>query len=147
MIEKINILWAERMAENDTDWWTRSDRRPHRSWHRSHKRHHNSHHRRNLNLMEAQSRIVRFIDYNKDKYDDKTFVHNLRGEIVHTSHDVYLSNGQVSHEIRQKVRRALWDYSKRKFIQENSHINLEEYRPPHEVKGIMKNIINMFFKK
>lgn len=134
------------MAENDTDWWTRGDRRPHHRWRRSRSRHHTFHHRKNLKLVEAQSRIARFIDYNKNRYDDKTFIHNLRGEIVHTSHDVYLSNGQESHEIRQRVRRALWDYSKRKFGQDNSHINLEEYRPPHEVKGIIKNIIN-FFKK
>ena len=90
--------------------------------------------RKNLNLMEAQSRIARFIDYNKDKYDDRTFIHNLRGEIVRISHDVYLSNGAESHEIRQRVRRALWDYSKRKFRSDNSHINLDKFRVPHEVK-------------
>lgn len=85
--------------------------------------------RKNLNLMEAQSRIAKWIDHNKNKYDDKTFIHNLRGEIVHISHDVYLSNGVESHEIRQRVRRALWDYSKRKFRADNSHINLDKYRP------------------
>ncbi len=100
--------------------------------------------RKNLNLMEAQSRIARFIDNNKGKYDDKTFIHKLREEIVHISHDVYLSNGVKSHGIRQRVRRALWDYSKRKFRADNSHINLDKYRPPHEVKGIIKNIINRF---
>jgi hypothetical protein len=109
--------------------------------------HHHSHRKKNLNLMEAQSRIARFIDYNKDRYDDRTFINNLRGEIVHTSHDVYLSSGAASHEIRQRVRRALWDYSKRKFRQENSHINLDEYRAPHEVKGIINNIVNKFLKK
>lgn len=98
--------------------------------------------RKNLNLIHAQSRIARFIDNNKSKYDDRTFIHKLRGEIVHISHDVYLSNGEKPHKIRQRVRRALWDYSKRKFKADNSHINLNKYRAPHEVKGIIKNIIN-----
>ena len=98
----------------------------------------------NLSLIEAQSRIAKWINHNKNKFDDKTFVHSLRGEIVHISHHVYLSNGEESHKIRQRVRRALWDYSKKKFRASNSHINLEKYRPPHEVKGIIKNIMNKF---
>jgi hypothetical protein len=102
--------------------------------------------RMNLNLREAQSRIGKFIDCNKNNYDDRIFIHKLRGEIVHTSHDVYMSNGEESHKIRQRVRRALWDYSKRKFRTDNSHINLDKYRAPHEVKGIIKNIINRYFK-
>jgi len=101
---------------------------------RTNKIHHTHNRRKNLNLIEAQSRIARFINYNKTRYDDRTFIDKLREEIVHTSHDVYLSNGAASHEIRQRVRRALWDYSKRKFRKDNSHINLDEYRPPHEVK-------------
>ena len=91
--------------------------------------------RKNLKLTEAQSRIARFIEHNKNKYDDdRTFINKLRAKIVHTSHDVYLSNGAKSHKIRQRIRRALWDYSKRKFRSDNSHINLDKFRVPHEVK-------------
>lgn len=112
---------------------------------------HTSHRRNKSPLLDAQDRLGRFIDYNKDRYDDRTFIHNLRGEIVHISHDVYKSHGTKGHRVRQKVRRILWDYSKRKFKEDNSHINLDEYRPPHEsdgiIKNIIKNIINKFFKK
>jgi len=117
-----------------------------------------------LNLKEAQSRIARFIDYNKDKtftrwhfchyfsfYNDWRFIVKLRKEIKHTSHHVWISNegdgDESGHEIRQKTRRILWDYSKRKFRQDNSHINLDKYGPPHEVKGIIKKIIIKLFKK
>ena len=114
--------------------------------------------------MEAQSRIARFIDDNKDKtftrwhfchyfsfYNDWRFIDKLREEIKHTSHHVWISNkgdsDESGHEIRQKTRRILWDYSKRKFRQDNSHINLDKYGPPHEVKGIIKKIIIKLFKK
>ncbi|MDE1869052.1 MAG: hypothetical protein KGH60_03775 [Candidatus Micrarchaeota archaeon] len=110
-------------------------------------RNHRPHRRKNINLMEAQSRIARFIDDNEFEYDEQTFVNNLRGEIVHVSHDVWISNGARSHKIRQRIRRALWDYSKRKFREDNSEIDLDEYRSPHEVKGIIKSIVNKFFKK
>ena len=47
-----------------------------------------------------------------------------------------------------KLGRRLEEYYgiivKKKFRVDNSHINLEKYRPPHEVKGIIKNIINKF---
>ena len=103
-----------------------------------------------LNLNEAQLKIARYIDHNKNKFDDKTFIHNLRGEITHTSHHVWISNKgdseESGHEIRQKTRRILWDYSKRKFRQDNFPINLDKYRPPHEVKGIIKKIIKLFKK-
>ena len=102
--------------------------------------------KKNLKLIEAQSRIARFINNNKYKYDERTFVNKLRGKIVTTSHEVYLSNGEESHKIRQRIRRALWDYSKRKLIADKSHINLDKYRVPHEVKGIIKKIINKYFK-
>ncbi len=107
--------------------------------------------RDHLNLNKAQSKIARYIDYQKNKSNDQTFIDKLRGEITHTSHHVWISNKGDSHEsghkIRQKTRRILWDYSKRKFRQDNSHINLDKYRPPHEVKGIIKKIINKLFKK
>ena len=57
-----------------------------------------------------------------------------------------IDSDESGHEIRQKTRRILWDYSKRKFRQDNSHINLDKYRPPHEVKGIIKKIIIKLFK-
>jgi len=101
-----------------------------------------------FDLKEAQSKIARWIDDNKNKYDDKIFIDKLRGEIVHTSHHVWISNegdgDESGHEIRQKTRRILWDYSKRKFRQDNSPVNLDKYRPPHEVKGIIKKIKNWF---
>ena len=107
--------------------------------------------RDHLDLNEAQSKIARYIDDHKNKSNDQTFIDKLRGEITHTSHHVWISNkgdgDESGHEIRQKTRRILWDYSKRKFRQDNSHINLDKYRPPHEVKGIIKKIINKLFKK
>ncbi len=101
-----------------------------------------------LDLNEAQLKIARYIDHNKNKFNDKTFIHNLRGEIVHTSHHVWISNKgdseESGHEIRQKTRRILWDYSKRKFRADKSKINLDKYRVPHEVNGIIRNIVNKF---
>lgn len=107
--------------------------------------------RNHLNLSEAKSKIAEFIDDHKNKSDDQTFINELRGEITHTSHHVWISNqsdgNESGHEIRQKVRRILWDYSKRKFRQDNSHINLDKYRPPHEEDGIIKKIMTRLFKK
>ena len=75
-----------------------------------------------LDLNEAQSRITRFIDDHKNKSDDQIFIDKLRGEITHASHHVWISNkgdsDESGHEIRQKIRRILWDYSKRKLRQD-----------------------------
>lgn len=104
--------------------------------------------RDHIDLKEAQLKIARYIDQNKNKFDDKTFIRNLRGEIVHISHHVWISNKgdskESGHKIRQKNRIRLWDYTKKKFRADKSHINLEKYRAPHEVKGIIKNITNKF---
>ena len=115
-----------------------------REWRRIQRR--SNRHRRRLKLPDVERRLSSYIEQNKD-LDDKTLIHNVRGKIVSLSHDLYRTHGTKGHRGRQKIRRILWDYTKREFVKSGSHINLDEYRPPHEQKGIIRWIINKFFKK
>ena len=64
--------------------------------------------------------VKKYIKYNHDKFDKKVFKHRLNRAIVNLSHRVYKSHGIRGHNVRQKIRKLLWNYS---------NMELKKYRP------------------
>jgi hypothetical protein len=64
--------------------------------------------------------LKKYIRYNHDKFDEKTFNRKLNWAIVNLSHRVCKSHGLAGHNRRQNVRKVLWNYSKSE---------LKPYRP------------------
>ena len=73
-----------------------------------------------MKLIYAKLWLKKFIQYNHDKPDEKTFNRDLNWRIVNLSHRVYKTHGLKGHNTRQKIRKILWDYSKKE---------LKQYRP------------------
>ena len=65
-----------------------------------------------MKLLYAKLWVKKFIKYNYDKFDEKTFNRKLNWAIVNLSHRVYKKHGLKSHNIRQKIRKTLWDCGK-----------------------------------
>ena len=65
-----------------------------------------------MKLIYAKLWLKKFIKYNHDKFDGKTFDHKLNWDIVNLSHRVYKGHGLRGHSNRQEIRKTLWDYSK-----------------------------------
>ena len=65
-----------------------------------------------MKLIYAKLWLKKYIKYNYDKFDEKTFNRKLNWAIVNLSHRVYKSHGLRGHNTRQKIRKILWDYSK-----------------------------------
>jgi len=88
-----------------------------------------------MKLIYAKFWLKKYIKYNYDKFDEKTFNRKLNWKIVNLSHRVYKSHGLRGHNTRQKIRKMLWAYSKKE---------LELYRPSMSSKIInyLKGIIN-----
>ena len=64
-----------------------------------------------MKMMYARLWLKKYIKYNHDKFDKKTFKHRLNRAIVHFSHRVYKTHGLRGHNVRQNIRKLLWNYS------------------------------------
>jgi hypothetical protein len=73
-----------------------------------------------MKLIYAKLWLKKFIKYNQDKFDVKTFNRKLNWAIVNLSHRVYKSHGLKGHNTRQEIRKTLWSYSR---------AELNQYRP------------------
>jgi len=73
-----------------------------------------------MKLIYAKLWLKKYIKYNYDKFDEKTFNRKLKWAIVNLSHRVYKSHGLRGHGGRQNIRKILWNYSKQE---------LKQYRP------------------
>ena len=73
-----------------------------------------------MEIMYARLWLKKYIKYNHDKFDKKIFKHRLNRAVVHLSHRVYKSHGLRGHNIRQNIRKLLWNYSS---------MELKKYRP------------------
>ena len=79
-------------------------------------------------MIYAKLWVKKYIKYNHDKFDEKTFNRKLNWAIVNLSHRVWKTRDAKGHDIRQKIRKQLWGYSK---------TELKQYRP-----SVMDKIIN-----
>ncbi len=73
-----------------------------------------------MKLIYAKFWVKKYIKYNHDKFDDRTFDKKLNWAIVNLSHRVYKFHGARGHNIRHGIRKTLWNYAK---------IELRSYRP------------------
>lgn len=64
-----------------------------------------------MELFYAKKWLKRYIKYNWDKYDEDTLKRKINWEIVHLSHRVYKTHGLKGHNVRQDIRKKLWDYA------------------------------------
>lgn len=64
-----------------------------------------------MKLIYAKLWLKKYIRYNHNKYDKKTLKSKVYGSIVNLSHRVYKSHGLHGHNVRQKIRRQLLEYS------------------------------------
>jgi hypothetical protein len=87
-----------------------------------------------MKLIYAKLWLKKYIKYNHDKFDEKTFNRKLNWKIVNLSHRVYKSHGLRGHNTRQQIRKILWDYSKKE---------LKPYRPSmiSKIISYLKGII------
>jgi hypothetical protein len=68
-----------------------------------------------MKLVYAKMWLDKYIKYNREKFDEKTFSHKLNWEIVNLSHRVYKRHGLRGHESRQNIRKKLWIYCENKY--------------------------------
>ena len=73
-----------------------------------------------MKMIYARLWLKKYIKYNHDKFDKNIFKHRLNRAVVHLSHRVYKSHGLRGHNIRQTIRKLLWNYSS---------MELKKYRP------------------
>jgi hypothetical protein len=73
-----------------------------------------------MKLIYAKFWLKKYIKYNYDKFDEKTFNHKLNWAIINLSHRVCKTHGLRGHNIRQNIRKTLWSYNK---------TELKYYRP------------------
>jgi hypothetical protein len=73
-----------------------------------------------MKMIYAKMWLKKWIKYNHDKFDDKTFNCKLNWKIVNLSHRVFKSHGLRGHNTRQAIRKQLWAYSK---------MELRQYHP------------------
>ena len=87
-----------------------------------------------MKLIYAKLWLKKYIKYNYDESDEKTFNRKLNWKIVNLSHRVYNSHGLKGHNTRQQIRKILWDYSKKE---------LKPYRPSmiSKIISYLKGII------
>ena len=90
-----------------------------------------------MKLIYAELWLKKYIKYNHDKYDKKTLKRKIYGNIVQLSHRVFKSHGLRGHDIRQKIRRQLLEYS---------IIELQRYYPPVYQPSIISRIMS-YLKK
>ena len=64
-----------------------------------------------MKMIYAKLWLKKYIKYNHNKFDKKIFKHRLNRAIVHLSHCVYKSHGLRGHNVRQNIRKSLWEYS------------------------------------
>ena len=87
-----------------------------------------------MKMTYARLWLKKYIKYNHDKFDKKIFKHRLNRAIVHLSHRVYKSYGLRGHNVRQKIRKLLWNYS---------NMELKKYRPSmiSKIVSYLKRVI------
>ena len=73
-----------------------------------------------MKMMYARLWLKKYIRYNHAKFDEKTFNHKLNRDIINLSHRVYKSHGIRGHNVRQRIRKLLLNYS---------NVELKKYRP------------------
>jgi hypothetical protein len=78
-----------------------------------------------MKLIYAKLWLKKYIKYNYDESDEKTFNRKLNWKIVNLSHRVYNSHGLKGHNTRQQIRKILWDYSEKELKQ----YGLSRYHP------------------
>ncbi len=64
-----------------------------------------------MKLIYAKLWLKKYIRYNHNKFDRKKLKSNIYGNIVSLSHRVYKGHGIHGHNIRQKIRKQLLEYS------------------------------------
>ncbi len=94
----------------------------------------------NMKLKYAKLWLKKYIKYNHNKFDEKTFNRKLNWKIVNLSHRVYKFRGLRGHNTRQRIRKKLWAYSK---------IELRKYRPSllSRIIGYLRSIVKKLNKK
>ncbi len=87
-----------------------------------------------MKMMYARLWLKKYIKYNHAKVDNKIFNHKLNRAIVHLSHRVYKSHGLRGHNVRQRIRKLLWNYS---------NMELKKYRPSiiNKIVSYLKRVI------
>jgi len=65
-----------------------------------------------MKLIFAKLWLKKYIKYNYEKFDGKTFNRKLNWAIVNLSHRVCKLHSQKGHDIRQEMRKTLWAYGK-----------------------------------
>ena len=90
-----------------------------------------------MEIMYARLWLKKYIKYNHDKFDKKIFKHRLNLAIVHLSHRVYKTHGLRGHNVRQNIRKLLWNYS---------NMELKKYRPSiiNKIVSYLKRIIEFW---
>jgi hypothetical protein len=95
-----------------------------------------------MKLIYAKFWLRKFIKYNINKLDDKTFNYKLGRAVINLSHRVFKSHGFHGHSTRQEIRQQLQDFIK---------IELKKYDKKWVIKspnqGYMKPIRPSIFSR